>query len=141
GLSSPVGANAAVVTLSVQGTATTVGGVQTTVDLPAGVTVAADASNNYAVSNGVLTPLGATASGSLVAAQFVPATATTPAKVRIGLINVPGFAPGEFLSIKCDIAPGSTPQASGFSVEPGASVSDSAGHPVSGASVTLSVRL
>ncbi len=141
GLSSPAGTNTAVVTLSVQGTISSLGGVDVIVDLPAGVTVAADASNNYAVSSGVLTPQGTAANSSLVAGRFIPATATSPAKVQIGLINSVGFMPGKFLTMKCDIAPGTTPQASGFSVESGASVIDSTGRPVSGASVTLSVRL
>lgn len=140
GSSSPPASNVAMVTLSVQGTTGTIGAVDVTVDLPAGVTVASDASNNYVVSSGVLTAVGS-ASNSIVVGRFIPATATTPAKVRIAVINSVGFAAGEFLTMKCDIAPGTTPQASGFSVEPGASVIDGAGQALPGASVVLAVTL
>lgn len=89
--------------ISTAGTPNTIGAIDMIVNLPAGVTVSADATSGEA-SAGVVTVSGVAAAGSnkQALAKFTAATATTPAQLRIGLINTTGFGLGEVVTIKFD---------------------------------------
>lgn len=133
-----VGTKTAVVKLSVAGlTAAAIYGVDVTIDLPTGVTVQlADAATGQ-VADSALVLSGVAAGGSFASAKY---TAATPATVRIGLMSDSGFGAGEFVTLNCDIAPGTTVVPADFSVEPGAAVINEFGIPTS-ASVTASVAI
>jgi len=85
---------------------TSIGSIDLTLSLPAGVTIKAD-SNGQAL-DGVVTPSGI-AAGSLAVARFTPADASQRAKLRIVLINAKGFPTGEFATVRCDLIAGSAP--------------------------------
>lgn len=98
-----------------------IGGIDVTVELPAGVTVKAPAGlpgTPQVPDAGVVTVSGeaAKAGGITISlASFTPASGATPAIIKfvIGSVNaaagaVSGFAPGEFVSINCDVAPSAT---------------------------------
>lgn len=133
-----VGTKTAVVKLSVAGlTAAAIYGVDVTIDLPTGVTVqVADAATGQ-VADSALVLSGVAAGSSFAFAKY---TAATPATVHIGLISSAGFGAGEFVTLNCDIAPGTTVVPADFSVEPGATVINDVGIPTS-ASVTASVAI
>lgn len=133
-----VGTKTAVVKLSVAGLmAAAIYGVDVTIDLPTGVTVQlADAATGQ-VADSALVLSGVAAGGSFAFAKY---TAATPATVRISLISDAGFGAGEFVTLNCDIAPGTTVVPADFSVEPGAAVINEFGIPTS-ASVTASVAI
>jgi hypothetical protein len=59
---------------------------------------------------------GVAATGSLIASKWSAPTSTTAGTVRVGLINVPGFGIGEFVTIRGDITDGYNPGAADFSV-------------------------
>jgi hypothetical protein len=97
---------------------TLIGGIDVTVELPAGVTVKTQAGSTGTTvlpADGVVTVSGeaAKAAGITISlASFTPASGTTPATIKfaIGNVNaaagaVSGFALGEFVSIKCDVDP------------------------------------
>ncbi len=113
----PVQPTTAVVTLMSQG-AGTIHGIGVTVALPAGVTVKAspDPTNSSVMVTdaGVVAASGAAAgAGTNILATY---TATPSGKVAIHVANAAGFATGEFVTIMCDIAAGSSPAATDFSV-------------------------
>lgn len=122
---------AATLKLSTQGTLPTgaaIGALDVTVNLPEGVTVKADGTGQTVA--GVMAP-SAGAAGSLGVATFTPAAGGNPAKTRIVLINASGVGTGEFATVNCDIAAGSSPKASDFSLA-GFSVGDVNGTPIAG---------
>ncbi len=92
-------------------------GIDVTVELPAGVTVKAtpDATNPSVMvtDTGVVTASGAAAANTNTIATY---EATPSGVVDIHLANAAGFAPGEFVTIVCDIAVGSFPVATDFNV-------------------------
>ncbi|MBJ6723317.1 hypothetical protein [Geomesophilobacter sediminis] len=90
---------------------TVVYGVELTVQLPAGVTVAADATG--AVADGVIVPKVA---GTLVGGRYVAAGASTPATVTIIASNAAGLTVGELVNVACQVSPGATPTAAAFTV-------------------------
>ena len=117
------------------GGATTIGAIDVTVNLPAGVTVKANAATGEVTSGDVVTISGVAAVGgnNLVSAKFTPGT---PGQLHIALINTAGFGPGEFVTIKFDLAGGSFPaNASAFAVA-GFAASDPAGAPLGGMTAT-----
>jgi hypothetical protein len=85
--------------------------------LPAGVSVKATADlTNPAV---MVTDAGVVAASGVAAGANTIATATynaTAGTVSIHLANDTGFATGEIVTVTCDIAAGSFPTASGFSL-------------------------
>jgi len=130
-----VGSKTAVVTLSISGVSAAVYGVDVTVDLPSGVTVAAG--TNGSVAAPILSVTGA-AEGSYASAQYIPASGGVPAKLHIAVANGNGFTPGAFVTIACSVAQGVTPNFSNALVEPAAEVVGALGVPLSTAAVTLS---
>ncbi len=107
----------AVVKLSTSGTlsnGTLIGGIDTTVALPAGVSVKSTV-NPPETDTGVVNASGA-AAGSIIVAVYSAATSTLPGRVRILVINANGFGTGEFVTVNCDFAAGHPPAANGFSL-------------------------
>ena len=106
--------------LATAGAAGTIAGIDMTVDLPAGVTVAADP-NTGEVTTGAITVSGAAAgtfgTQNVTAAKFTPASTVTPAQLHIVMANVPGFSVGEFATVQFDLATGTAlPAADAFTV-------------------------
>jgi len=98
-----------------------IGGIDITVVLPAGVTVkAAPDSENPTVqvtSAGVVEASGAAAgTNTSTLATYSAATATMPGTVMVQMVSANGFGTGEFVTIDCDIATGSFPTVTDFSV-------------------------
>lgn len=108
----------AVLKISTQGTlpsGTQIGGIDVTIALPTGVTVKSVTSPPE-TDSGVVVTSGVAVSNSTVLSTYTAATSTSTGKVRVLLANSNGFGTGEFMTIHCDIASGSTPTASDFSL-------------------------
>lgn len=110
----------AVLKISTQGSlagGTQIGGINISINLPAGVTVkaTADANSGLLVTDaGVVTASGAAAgTNATVLAVY---TAGPPATVSINLANPNGFSTGEFVTVNCDIAAGNSPKSADFSL-------------------------
>jgi hypothetical protein len=118
--------------LATSGNAGTIGAIDVAVNLPAGVTVKANSATGEITSGDVVTVSGVAAVGDnkLVSAKF---TSGSPAQLHIALINTTGFGPGEFVTIKFDMAAGGSfpANASAFSIA-GFTASDPAGKPLTG---------
>jgi len=110
-----------VLKLTTAGVAGTISGIDMTVNLPAGVTVAADPVTGE-VPNGVVTVSGVAAAGTLgtknaTVAKYAPASTVTPAQLHIVMANAPGFNLGEFATVLFDLATGTAlPTADAFTV-------------------------
>lgn len=118
----------------------TIGALDVTVNFPAGVTVAANAATGEPAA-GVVTASGvAVGNNDLVEAKFTPASGGSPAQIHVALVNVDGFGPGEFVTIKFDVdAGGSFPAgASAFSVT-GVTATGTRSGPLAGITVSLAV--
>lgn len=107
----------AVLRLSTQGVLPQGGqlsGLAITIQLPAGTTVATDTNTTVpTVAPGVVTVSGVAAQAGTTAMLppvYTPATATAPATLQIILAG--NFGVGEFVTINCATAPGSTPPSS-----------------------------
>lgn len=134
-----VGSSTAVVNLSVSGVSGNIYGVDLTLDLPAGVTVLADA--NGSVSASVLLAGGLAAGNSLTFAKYTAASGTIPGKVHLALISGSGFSAGQFIALTCVVAPGVTPTFGNSLIESGAQVVNAQGTDMSGATVALNAVL
>jgi hypothetical protein len=113
----------AIVTLSTAGTlpaGTQIGGIEVTVNLPAGVTAKASlysaGSSTMVTDAGVITASGTAAAGSYVSGVYLAGTAASTYKINMGIANANGFSTGEFAQVSCDIATGSSPTATDFSL-------------------------
>ena len=111
----------AVVTIMSQGTSTQIGGIDVTLDLPAGVTVKAtpDSANPAVqVTNADVVAASGAATGANTGtiATYTAATSTAPGRVMVQVANADGFGTGEFVTVNCDIAAGSFPKATDFTV-------------------------
>lgn len=106
-LDAPIGG---LLKISTSGTPGTIGAIDVTINLPAGLTVKADA-NTGEVASGVVMVSGVAAVGanSLSVARMTAGSGGTPAQLHIGLINATGFDLGEFLTIRFDVTGGSFP--------------------------------
>jgi hypothetical protein len=125
-----VGAKTAVLTFAVAGI-TKGYGVDVTLDLPAGVTVVADAT-------GSVSPSVIAAGDALLVAKYTAASGGTPGKVHIALVSSAGFGAGEVLTLTCGIAQGASATFDASLLEPGTKVADASGATIGGASLTLS---
>ena len=117
---------------------TLIGGIDITVSLPSGVTVASTA-NPPETDAGVAVASGEATSNSTILATYVPPSGTTPAKARLLIANTSGFVVGEFVTVNGDITAGNTPQAADFFVT-SFTVSDLNGSPISGLTVGCTVN-
>lgn len=91
--------------LAAAGVTNVINGIDMTLTLPDGVTVATDVFGEAAV--GVISPSGTAANNSVVVSKYTPATLVTatapatPGTLHIVITNVqPGFGSGEFMHIK-----------------------------------------
>jgi hypothetical protein len=113
----------AIIKLATSGTlasGTDIGAINLTGVLPAGVTVKAtpDSANpaKLVANAGVVTASGvATGANVLVTAIYTAAVGGVPGKVDITVIDAGGFGTGEFVTVRCDIASGTTVTAGNFS--------------------------
>jgi hypothetical protein len=111
-----IGGSSALLKLSTQGTlagGSSIGGIEVTVNLPAGVTVKADTSGTLV---GVVTTSGVVPTGSLVQARYIPASGIGQGSIKIALIEAMGFGIGEFVTVNCDVSVGAIPSAIDFSL-------------------------
>ena len=131
------GATKAVVTLLSSGTGT-ICAVDVTVDLPAGVTLKSSASGE--TDNGVVVPSGAAATNTYTVGVYSAATGTSPARVRVLMVNAAGFQPGEFCAVNADLAPGYSPVASDFTIV-SFLASDETGSVINGMTAGLTVDI
>jgi len=127
---------AATVKLNFSGT-TPVYGIVATVVLPAGVTLKSTA-NPPQTDSEVVIASGATVTNTLVAATYTAATNSSAAAARVVIVNANGFSAGEFCTVNADIAAGSAPTASDFTLENFAA-SDSEGAVISGITPSYTV--
>jgi len=105
-------------------------GVQVTLHLPIGVTVKASANAPQTDTNVVV------ASGNAVPADLV--FGVYSGTVNAYVAKAAGFASGEFATVNCDIAAGSSPSASSFSVSD-LIVSDLVGGLITGLTPSISI--
>ena len=118
----------------------TIGALDVTVNFPAGVTITADAATGEPAA-GVVTVSGVAAGNNdLIAAKFTPASGGSPAQLHAALVNAAGFGPGEFMTIKFDVAAGGSfpASASAFSVT-GVTATGTRSGPLNGITVSLAV--
>lgn len=98
----------------------TIGAIQMTLRIPAGVYVRTEtnpASPSYGEPlPGVVTLVGGNPARETIAAQYTPATGTTPGQLKFIATNVDGFASGEYLLLDLDVSQGATPVAADFSI-------------------------
>jgi hypothetical protein len=106
--------------------------VDLTLNLPPGVT--AKAAPSGLTADGVVVPSGV-AQGALAAARFIPAAGPQPAQIRLALVRVAGFGPGEIATFHLDLN-GHVLQPGEFSVA-GLKVTDARGATISGLDATL----
>lgn len=129
----------AVLKLSTEGSlpsGTSLAGIGITVNLPPGLTVKTDSSGK--VEAGSVAGSGVTAGKAMTAEpDYTPPTANVPGKLTLVLASTEpqGFGTGEFATVTCDVAAGTTPKATDFTLS-GFSPVDLRGAAVSGLSVT-----
>jgi len=109
--------------------------VDLTLHLPAGVTVAADAVSGE-VAAGALHLVDAAA---LAGARYLPATAASPASVRLILADPSGFTVGALGTLTCTATSGTIPSATSFSLD-GFSARDANGVALAGIAPQLALR-
>jgi hypothetical protein len=109
---------AAELKIATQGTlpsGTQIYGIDITIVLPTGMSVKS-VTTPPETDSGVVVASGVAAANSTVLSTYTPATSLTTGKVRVLLANSIGFGTGEFMTVHCDIASGSTTTTSDFSV-------------------------
>ena len=117
-----------------------IGGIEIVLALPAGVSVKTvpngSVYHEFETAPGVVVASGAAAGSNPLVALYTPMTNT----VRIALVNPDGFGIGEFVTVNCDIAPGTNVAPSGFSTS-GFSALNLDGTPITGLTAGLTVNL
>jgi len=132
----------ALVKLSTVGVGATakVGGIDFTMNLPAGVTVSADATKQ--TTPGTVTISGVAAADATSTSISI-ATFNTPA-LRLVLANAKGFGAGQFVNVSCTLPAGSTVTAANFTTAAGAATvtaSDLTGAPMTGVTLTAAADI
>jgi hypothetical protein len=130
------GAATAALKVSVQGTlpaATLIGGIDVTINLPAGVTCSA--ATDGTTASGVVTASGLAVGGTPVA-KFVAAAGSTPGQIRIGVIKADGFNVGEFATVNVNFT-SDAPAASSFTVAGTPVMADLNGNTISGLTIQI----
>jgi hypothetical protein len=128
------GAATVALKVSVQGTlpaATLIGGIDVTINLPAGVTCSA--ATDGTTASGVVTASGLAGGGTPVA-KFVAAAGSTPGQIRIGVIKADGFNVGEFATVNVNFT-SDAPAASSFTVAGTPVIADLNGNTISGLTI------
>lgn len=129
---------AAVVKLISAGTPTTVGGIDLTIALPAGVSVRSAITPT--TDDGVVTASGVAATGSYIYGISTAATSTGPATLKIVLVNAAGFGDGEFCTVNGSLEAGYSPSAADFTLQSFVAY-DLNGDPISGITPTYTVAV
>jgi hypothetical protein len=83
--------------------AANIGGLDMMVNLPAGITVDADATTGEAAAGAVTASGAAAGTNSLASAKLIPATTTSPAQLHVVVVNANGFGEGECVTIKFNV--------------------------------------
>ncbi len=140
-----VGATTATVRVSTQGSATALNGIQVTLALPAGVTVkaaSAPPATGLAPLAGLVSVSGVAPAASTLVSRYVPANSTAFARLSLGLVSTASFPVGEFATIICDVAPGTSIGGSSFTSASysGFKVVDDTGATISGITFSAEVR-
>lgn len=107
------GPTTAVLTLSTEGTPTSLIGVGVTVVLPSGVTVKTD--SNGDVDSSVVTAGGVAAGQATILAVYTAATSTPASLSLVVSSTTSSFSVGQFAIVHCDVHSGS-PKASDFTL-------------------------
>jgi len=134
----------AVVRLSSQGTlpqGAQLSGIEVTLRLPAGVSIRTDASG--AVASGEVAVSGVAAQGgsvTLLPPVYTPASSQAPATLQFTFAGS-DFGTGEFATVTCDLAPGSSAPSAASLVVSDFSPADQLLRPVTSLSVALSLQL
>lgn len=129
------GPTQAVIYLSTEGTPSSqpLYGVEVTLSIPSGVTVATDSTGT--TSDGVVTATGAAAGATAVTGHYSSASRA----IQIEVANATnGFGTGQFATVICGINKGYSPKASDFSTS-NFVVSDKNGVPITGLSIAYTV--
>jgi hypothetical protein len=128
--------SSATVTVGAQASAvdTVIYGVEFTITLPAGVSVTADPATGEP-QTGVLR---VNDSRAFSGGKYTAATATTPATLKVIIVDSSGFTAGDLATVSCSVAPGSAVSAAGFSLS-SFSARGADGAPLSGITPRLSV--
>ncbi len=115
---------------------TSLAGIGITLILPAGVTVKTDTGG--AVASGAVTVTGSAAPGTVIAV-YTPASGTTPATLALAMSSTAtaGFGTGEYTTVTCDLANGTSPKATDFGLS-GFKPFDLRGNPVIGLTPSVS---
>jgi len=132
-------ATTVLVTVTLHGTmppGTSINTVDLTLNLPAGVT--AKAAPSGLIADGIVAPSGV-AQGALAAARFIPAAGAQPAQIRLALVRVAGFGPGEMATFHLDLN-GHTLQPGEFSIA-GLKATDARGATISGLNAALNFQV
>ena len=134
---------------SVGAAGTTISGIEVTVVLPAGVTVAATTTIDPAVMEtnaGVVVLSGATVADPTAFSQlkptaaYTPAVGTVPGKVKILLPAQKDFGLGEYVTLNTVIAAGNNPVPTDFKLE-GFTAVNSSGAPIAGVTSTFAADI
>jgi hypothetical protein len=107
----------AVIKISTQGTlATALSGVEITLDLPAGATIATNSDGS--VASGAVVASGVAQNNSSVVPTYTAASGSSGAKLDIIVtsLSAAGFGTGEFATVTVNIGSGYNPQATDFSL-------------------------
>ena len=134
----PAQPTTALVKVSLQGTlasGTTIGGVDMSMTLPAGVSVKTQL-NSTETASSVVTASGVAATNSQVISTYTSTTGV----VRILLANAEGFGVGEVALVNCDISAGYSPATSDFT-QSALSATDLNGNIITGLTGSLAVEL
>ena len=142
GTQDPTTATIKITAIGTLPTNSTIGGVDLSLILPAGVTVKTSPGNLSALvpDAGIVTASGAAAANSRVYAVYTAGAGAVLGSVRILLANTQGFAPGEFVTVDCDIASGHRPATADFSAS-GIKFVDGNGKALDGLSATVNAVL
>ena len=134
----PVQPTTALVKVSLLGTVasgTTIGGVDLSMTLPAGVSVKTQ-ENSVETSAGVVTASGVAVSNSQTISTYNSSTGI----LRIVLVNASGFGVGEVALVNCEIAAGHQPVSADFS-QGDLTVADLNGNPITDLAAGLAVEI
>jgi hypothetical protein len=135
----------AVVTLSTQTAvplaSNSIRGIELYLVLPAGVSVKTDATGK--TNSGVIAVTGSAAGPNVAISGNYPVTDPVSGAVntlKIEIVNVDGFNPGDFATVTCDRATGVSPSAAAFQTS-GFKPVDQTGTVISDLSITFSMLL
>ncbi len=112
-----------------------IGDITVTLNLPQGASVQVKPDGSGETADGVVVKSGAADAANTVAVARYSAVSGC---IYLQIVKSDGFAPGEFVTVNCDLAPGFSQGAGGFGVAD-FSAFDLAGNAVSNLEVTRSV--